>query len=89
MSTLSGVAVRGRDRRVPSERETCAVRIGLGYIKGLSADDAAAVVGERERGGPYEDLAGLASRSGASRDGLERLAWAGACAAIGAEDGMD
>ncbi|MFN8151784.1 MAG: error-prone DNA polymerase [Solirubrobacterales bacterium] len=60
-----------------------AVRIGLGYVKGLSAEDAAAVVLERERGGRYADLADLASRSGASRDGLERLAWAGACAAIG------
>ena len=34
---------------------------------------------ERERGGAYRDLGDLASRSGAGRDGLERLAWAGAC----------
>jgi hypothetical protein len=33
---------------------------------------------ERERGGPYRGVADLASRSGAGRDGLERLAWAGA-----------
>ena len=35
------------------------------------------------RGGPYRDLADLASRSGIGRDGLERLAWAGACAPLG------
>jgi len=59
------------------------VRIGLGYVKGLSERDAEMVVAERERGGAYADLGELASRSGASRDGLERLAWAGACAGIG------
>lgn len=66
-----------------------AVRVGLGYVKGLSADDARVVVAERDLGGPYADLAALASRSGASRDGLERLAWAGACAAIGVEGAAD
>ena len=30
-------------------------------------------------GGAYRELGELASRSGAGRDGLERLAWAGAC----------
>ncbi len=37
------------------------------------------LVGERERGGAYRDIADLASRAGARRDGLERLAWAGPC----------
>jgi error-prone DNA polymerase len=37
------------------------------------------LVEERERGGPYRDVADLASRSGAGGDALERLAWAGAC----------
>ena len=60
-----------------------AVRVGLGYIKGLVARDAEVVVEEREREGAYGELGELASRSGATRDGLERLAWAGACAAIG------
>jgi error-prone DNA polymerase len=55
------------------------VRIGLGYVKGLSDRDAEIVVAERLRGGRYRDLGELASRSGAGRDGLERLAWAGAC----------
>ncbi len=71
----SGVLCRvGRDGD-----EDPAVRIGLGYVKGLAERDAEAVVAERERGGRYRDLGDLASRSGAGRDGLERLAWAGAC----------
>ena len=60
-----------------------AVRFGLGYIKGVGEDEAAALVGERRRSGPYRDLADLASRSGISRESLERLAWAGACEPLG------
>jgi error-prone DNA polymerase len=60
-----------------------AVRIGLGYITGLRADEAQTLVDERGRGGRYESLADLASRSGMGSDGLERMAWAGACEAIG------
>ena len=66
----------------PSRGEP-AVRIGLGYVKGVATDEVSALVAERERGGPYRDLADLASRSGVGRDGLERLAWAGACAPLG------
>jgi error-prone DNA polymerase len=54
------------------------VRIGLGYVKGVRAEEMEALVAERARGGPYRDVADLASRSGAGRDSLERLAWAGA-----------
>ena len=46
-------------------------------------EEAEALVAERERGGAYRDLADLASRSGIGRDGLERLAWAGACESLG------
>jgi error-prone DNA polymerase len=60
-----------------------AVRIGLGYVKGIVREEAEALVAERGRGGPYRDLADLASRSGMGRDGLERLAWAGACTGLG------
>ncbi len=70
----------------PESATRLGVRIGLGYIKGLSEADARAVVQERERGGPYEGLGDLASRSGASRDGLEKLAWSGACASVGLTD---
>jgi error-prone DNA polymerase len=54
------------------------VRIGLGYVKGARKDEAESLVAERERSGDYAGIADLASRSGAGRDGLERLAWAGA-----------
>jgi error-prone DNA polymerase len=55
-----------------------AVRIGLGYVIGVVEKEMEALVEERERSGTYRSVADLASRSGASRDGLERLAWAGA-----------
>ena len=61
------------------------VRIGLGYVKGLSDRDAEVVVAERLQGGRYRELGELASRSGAGRDGLERLAWAGACGELAGE----
>ncbi|HEY3759391.1 MAG TPA: error-prone DNA polymerase [Solirubrobacteraceae bacterium] len=56
-----------------------AVRLGLGYIKGILAEDARALVAERERGGPFASLTELAARCGAARPTLERLAWSGAC----------
>jgi error-prone DNA polymerase len=54
------------------------VRIGLGYVKEVREEEMESLVAERERGGPYRGIADLASRSGVGRDGLERLAWAGA-----------
>jgi error-prone DNA polymerase len=55
-----------------------AVRVGLGYVKGAREEEMESLVAERDRGGLYRGIADLASRSGASRDELERLAWAGA-----------
>jgi error-prone DNA polymerase len=63
------------------------VRIGLGYVKGVAEEEARALVAERERGGRYAGLAELTSRSGMGRDGLERLAWAGACRSLGVAAG--
>jgi error-prone DNA polymerase len=54
------------------------VRIGLGYVKGVREEEMESLVAERERDGIYRGITDLASRSGAGRDGLERLAWAGA-----------
>ncbi len=54
------------------------VRIGLGYVKGVRGEEMESLVDGRERSGDYAGIADLASRSGAGRDGLERLAWAGA-----------
>jgi len=55
-----------------------AVRIGLGYVKGVREEEMEALVAERDRGGPYRGVAELASRSGVGLASLERLAWAGA-----------
>jgi error-prone DNA polymerase len=65
-----------------------AVRVGLGYVKGVKKEEMEALVAERERGGPYRGVAELASRSGAGLPSLERLAWAGALDGIpaGSED---
>ena len=90
-----GIEVRAAD--VNASRLECtveasgqaepAVRIGLGYVKGIAEDEVRALVAERGRNGAYRDLADLASRSGIGRDGLERLAWAGACERLGTAAG--
>jgi error-prone DNA polymerase len=54
------------------------VRIGLGYVKGVREAEMESLAAERERSGEYASIADLASRSGASRGALERLAWASA-----------
>ncbi|MBK5221264.1 MAG: error-prone DNA polymerase, partial [Thermoleophilia bacterium] len=68
--------------RNPGLRGGSVVRIGLGYVKGVRADEMEALVAARERGGFYGGIADLASRSGAGLASLERLAWAGALDAI-------
>ncbi len=55
------------------------VRLGLGYIKDVRAEEVRELVAERERGGPFRDLGELAARCGAGRPTLEQLAWSGAC----------
>ncbi len=80
-----GVRIAGPDAnrshvlcRVERERGGLVVRIGLGYVKGVREEEMESLAAARERGGPYTGIADLASRSGAGRAGLERLAWAGA-----------
>jgi error-prone DNA polymerase len=58
------------------------VRLGLGYVKDVRAEEVRALVAERERGGPFRDLGELAARCGAGRPTLEQLAWSGACDAL-------
>src|SRR4051794_19554411 len=48
------------------------VRVGLGYISGVRADDVAAIVAERERGGAFASAADLAARCKAQRETLEK-----------------
>jgi error-prone DNA polymerase len=90
--TVEGVVRRSSFESGPNgERRAAndelAVRVGLGYVKGVAEDEVQGLVAERERGGRYRDLADLASRSGVGRDGLERLAWAGACQSLGIAEG--
>ncbi len=59
--------------------EQDAVRLGLGYVKGVVADEVREIVAERERGGRFRDLGELAARAATRRGTLEQLAWAGAC----------
>jgi error-prone DNA polymerase len=63
------------------------VRIGLGYVKGVRGEEMESLVAGRERSGNYAGIADLASRSGAGRAGLERLAWAGALDDLVGEEG--
>jgi error-prone DNA polymerase len=67
-------SVDGRGAPTPN----LGVRVGLGYVNGVVEDEMETLVEQRERGGRYEGVGDLASRSGVGRDGLERLAWAGA-----------
>ncbi len=57
------------------------VRIGLGYIRGLG-EAASTVVGERTRGGPFDGVGDLATRTGLGEDALTALVRAGACDAF-------
>jgi error-prone DNA polymerase len=59
------------------------VRIGLEYVDSLGEDDAAALVAERERGGPFASVVELAQRAPLSRDTAEALVASGACDALG------
>jgi len=63
-----------------------AVRIGLGYVLGVRADEVEALVAAREASGPFRSLEDLASRAGAGRAALEQLAWSGACDALAGGD---
>ncbi len=62
------------------------VRIGLGYVAGVRAQEVEALVASRKANGPFRDLADLAARAGAGQPSLEQLAWAGACDALAGSD---
>ncbi len=61
-----------------------AVRLGLGYVLGVRADEVAALVAARREQGPFRTLDDLASRAGAGAPALAQLAWSGACDALAA-----
>ncbi len=61
------------------EMEGGQVRIGLGYVRGVTGQEVTELVAVREAGGRFRTLADLASRASSSASSLEMLAWSGAC----------
>ena len=60
-----------------------AIRVGLGYVRGLGPALAERVEAERERGGPYQSLFGFVQRTGLGRRATSRLIRAGAFDSLG------
>ncbi len=56
-----------------------AIRVGLGYVKGVHRKDIEELLRSRTAMGPFGSLEDLAARAGTGRAVLERLAWSGAC----------
>ena len=81
-----GVEVRPPDVNMSADKcriEGDAVRVGLGYIKGLGEGPAKAFVEERERGGDFRSVVELAQRAPLDRPALEALVVSGACDSFG------
>jgi error-prone DNA polymerase len=67
--------------------EEGAVRIGLGYVRGVRGNEVEQLVKARRDGGRFRTLSDLASRAGAGSPSLELLAWSGACDSLAGEAG--
>src|ERR1700690_2974973 len=73
-----GIALRTVD--VNASAAECSVdedgagRVGLGYVRGVRAEEVAALVRAREAGGPFVSVCELAARVAAARPSLEHLA---------------
>ncbi len=83
-----GVAVERPDvnasaARCSVELPAGAVRVGLGYVRGVGAALAGRVEAERERSGPYRSLFGFVQRTGLGRRATSRLIRAGAFDSLG------
>jgi error-prone DNA polymerase len=63
--------------------EDGAVRVGLGYVKGLGEKPAEELTSEREHGGAFSGVADLAQRAPLDRPALEALVSSGACDSFG------
>ncbi len=81
---------RGRAEAVlqpdPGSAGGQAIRLGLAEVRGVGLDLAEAIDAERERGGPYRDLADLATRVRLTVPQAEALATAGAFGCFAAEN---
>src|SRR5437762_4966150 len=67
------------------ERETGAVRVGLGFVRDWSEETATELVLERERRGPFTSGGDLARRAPPrlKRTAIEHLVWVGGCDGFG------
>ncbi len=79
---IEHASVVGEAEAGPGDPVPQRVRIGLGYVRGVRADEVAALVSARKQGGAFRSLSDLASRAGAGGPALELLAWSGACDAL-------
>jgi error-prone DNA polymerase len=75
----------GEECDIEGSAEINRVRIGLGYVRGVRAQEITELVTARDTGGRFRSLADLASRGGSSASSLELLAWSGACDALAVE----
>ena len=76
------VEVLGPDVNISAARCTVeggAVRIGLGYVQGLGAVGADAIVGAREEAGDFASLFDVVQRTGFSGRAIENLIRVGGC----------
>jgi len=60
-----------------------AIRVGIGYVRGVGEALAERVEAERERGGEYQSLFGFVQRTGLGRRATSRLIRAGAFDSLG------
>ncbi|MGH3030321.1 MAG: OB-fold nucleic acid binding domain-containing protein, partial [Gaiellaceae bacterium] len=81
-----GVEVLPPDVNVSADRcriQGGAVRVGLGYVKGLGEEPAKALVAERDAEGAFCNVSDLARRAPLERPALEALVISGACDGFG------
>jgi len=74
-----------RSRTIAARRacRTHDVRLGLESVRGLGAEEAKAIVAERERGGAYRSFDDFAKRVGLKEEALRNLALVGAFDPLG------
>ncbi|MDO9406812.1 DNA polymerase III subunit alpha [Patulibacter sp.] len=87
-----GITVRPPDVRISRDHCTVeddgGVRIGLGYVRGVRAEDVGQLVAERDANGSWASLTDMVGRLGGGLPSLERLAWSGACDGLAIDDGV-
>jgi error-prone DNA polymerase len=88
-----GVRIWGPDINEGRAKSTVhgnAVRIGFGYVKGMSEDSALLIEQERDANGPYQSLADFVRRVPIKREAIENLVVVGAfdCFGLGRREAL-